>query len=152
MTFQSFQKLVRLLHNGLLINQEMASLCGGAIIPELCVYITLWYLGCESSMDIFFLVVISQSSFFHLLWKTIKAINNCAELQITWPNAKKLQIECACGFTSFSTNHALHECVAVLDGYHLQTITLTEFRQPLQVQSHLEMTGILVQLGHIQRT
>ena len=29
---------------------------------------------------------------------------------------------------------------------------LTEFRQPLQVQSHLEMPGILVQLGHIQRT
>ena len=29
---------------------------------------------------------------------------------------------------------------------------MTEFRQPLQVQSHLEMTGILVQLGHIQRT
>ena len=123
MTFQSFQKLVRLLHNGLLINQEMASLCGGAIIPELCVYITLWYLAGGSYMDIFFLVVISQSSFFHLLWKTIKAINNCAELQIAWPNTKKWQIECACGFTSFSTNHALHECVAVLDGYHLQTIT-----------------------------
>ena len=30
--------------------------------------------------------------------------------------------------------------------------TLTEFRQPLQVQSHLEMPGILVQLGHIQCT
>ena len=29
---------------------------------------------------------------------------------------------------------------------------LTEFRQPLQGQSHLEMPGILVQLGHIQRT
>ena len=29
---------------------------------------------------------------------------------------------------------------------------VTEFRQPLQVQSHLEMSGILVQLGHIQRT
>ena len=29
---------------------------------------------------------------------------------------------------------------------------LTEFRQPLQVQSHLEMPGILVQLGHIQHT
>ena len=29
---------------------------------------------------------------------------------------------------------------------------MTEFRQPLQVQSHLEMLGILVQLGHIQRT
>ena len=31
-------------------------------------------------------------------------------------------------------------------------LNLTEFRQPLQVQSHLEMPGILVQLGHIQRT
>ena len=29
---------------------------------------------------------------------------------------------------------------------------VTEFRQPLQVQSHLEMPGILVQLGHTQRT
>ena len=29
---------------------------------------------------------------------------------------------------------------------------VTEFRQPFQVQSHLEMTRILVQLGHIQRT
>ena len=29
---------------------------------------------------------------------------------------------------------------------------LTEFLQPLQVQSHLEMPRILVQLGHTQRT
>ena len=29
---------------------------------------------------------------------------------------------------------------------------LTEFRHPLQVQSHLEMSRILVQLGHTQRT
>ena len=34
----------------------------------------------------------------------------------------------------------------------LPALPLTEFRQPLQVQSHLEMSGILVQLGHIQRT
>ena len=31
-------------------------------------------------------------------------------------------------------------------------VLLTEFRQPLQVQIHLEMPGILVQLGHIQHT
>ena len=31
-------------------------------------------------------------------------------------------------------------------------VRLTEFRQPLQVQSHLEVPRILVQLGHIQRT
>ena len=29
---------------------------------------------------------------------------------------------------------------------------VTDFRQPLQVKSHLEMPRILVQLGHIQRT
>ena len=29
---------------------------------------------------------------------------------------------------------------------------VTEFRQPIQVQSHLEMPGILVQLGCIQCT
>ena len=31
-------------------------------------------------------------------------------------------------------------------------VYMTEFRQPLQVQSHLEMLRILVQLGHTQRT
>ena len=31
-------------------------------------------------------------------------------------------------------------------------VNLTEFRQPIQVQIHLEMPGILVQLGRIQRT
>ena len=37
--------------------------------------------------------------------------------------------------------------------YHPQGYQpMTEFRQPLQVQSHLEMPGILVQLGHIQCT
>ena len=90
-------------------------MCGGAIIPELCVYITTWYLAGGSYMDIFFLISISKSSFFHLLWKTIKAINRCAELQITWPYTKEWQIKCACGFTSITTNHALCECVAVLD-------------------------------------
>ena len=36
--------------------------------------------------------------------------------------------------------------------YHRQSsrTNLTEVRQPIQVQSHLEMPGILVQLGHIQ--
>ena len=31
-------------------------------------------------------------------------------------------------------------------------VVLTKFRLPIQVQSHLEMPGILVQLGHIQHT
>ena len=35
---------------------------------------------------------------------------------------------------------------------HQSSPQVTVFRQPLQVQSHLEMPGILVQLGHTQRT
>ena len=38
------------------------------------------------------------------------------------------------------------------DGVEHYDVIVTEFRQPLQVQSHLEMPGILVQLGHTQRT
>ena len=41
--------------------------------------------------------------------------------------------------------------IALRQWVHFQGV-LTEFHQPLQVQSHLEMPGILVQLGHIQRT
>ena len=102
-----------------MVKQDMASLQGGAIIPELCVYVTLWYLAGGSYTDIFYLITISQPLFYRLLWKTIKAINNCPELQITWPYTKDRQLECATGFTSISTNCALWDCVAVLDGYHL---------------------------------
>ena len=46
------------------------------------------------------------------------------------------------------------QCITTLDGYvfPLKCTGVTEFRQSLQVQSHLEMPGILVQLGHTQRT
>ena len=37
-------------------------------------------------------------------------------------------------------------------GAYICCAYVTEFRQPLHVQSHLEMTWILVWLGHIQRT
>ena len=46
----------------------------------------------------------------------------------------------------------LHAKIPMYTGLLLYGYILTEFRQPLQVQSHLEMPGILVQLGHTQRT
>ena len=45
-----------------------------------------------------------------------------------------------------------HKTSEVDWGGHDPNPNLTEFRQPLQVQSHLEMPRILVQLGHTQRT
>ena len=52
--------------------------------------------------------------------------------------------------------HAMETC-SLTQGYHNNQTqhtdqAMTEFRQPLQVQSHLEMPRILVQLGHTQRT
>ena len=117
MSFRSFEK------ESLTVQQDMAALWGGAIIPELCVYVTLQYLAGGSYTNICYLIGILQPSFYHLLWKTIKEINNSPELWITWACAKGRQLECATGFTSISTNCALRDCVTVLDGYHLQTIT-----------------------------
>ena len=76
MSFQSFHKLVGLLNDSLLVDQEMASLHGGALIPELCVYITLWYLAGGSYTDIFFLVGISKSSFFIYYGRQLRQLTN----------------------------------------------------------------------------
>ena len=126
----------------------MAALRGGAILPELCVYVTLWYLAGGLYTDIFYLAGISQPSFYHVLWKTIKAINSYTKLWISWPNTKERQLECTTGFTSISTNHALCNCVTVLDGYHLQTITPSK-KEVHNVQSyfsgHYQTYGVNIQ-------
>ena len=113
-----------------------------------CVYTSHFSTWLVDHIWIYFSLLVFCSLLFCLLWKTIKAINNCAELQITWPNAKKQQIECACGFTSISTNHALNEGVAVLDGYHLQTITPLK-KEVHNVQSyfssHYQTYGVNIQ-------
>ena len=118
----------------------MAALRGGPILPELCVYVTLWYLAGGSYTDIFYLVGISQPSFYHVLWKTLKTINNCSQLWISWPHTKERQLECATGFTSISTN--------VLDGYHLQTITPSK-KEICSVKSyfsgHYQTHGVNIQ-------
>ena len=62
-----------------------------------------------------------------------------------------------------SQNHSDDQLDQVLQTYQTYTESqsptrqvnahiMTEFRQPIQVQSHLEMPGILVLLGRIQRT
>ena len=76
MSFQSFQKLVGLLNNSLLVDQERASLCGGAIIPELCVYITLHYLAVGSYMDIFFSLVFRNLLFSIYYGRQLRQLTN----------------------------------------------------------------------------
>ena len=51
-----------------------------------------------------------------------------------------------------SINHHFTYHIAQASQAKHGSLLVTEFRQPLQVQSHLEMPRILVQLGHTQRT
>ena len=55
--------------------------------------------------------------------ETIKAINRCPAIKVEWPSTKEQAMACADGFRSVSTNEAITECVAAVDGYHLQTVT-----------------------------
>ena len=149
MSYGSFEKLVGLLQESLVVQQDMAALRGCAILSELSVYVTLWYLAGGSYTDILYLVGISQPLFYHVLWKTFKAINSCTELQISWPNTKDRQLECATGFTCISTNRALHKCITVLDGYHLPTTTPSK-KEICNVRSyfsgHYQTYGVNIQV------
>ena len=40
-----------------------------------------------------------------------------------WPDMKELAVQSAAGFSSISTNRVMTECVAVLDGYHMEIVT-----------------------------
>ena len=51
------------------------------------------------------------------------AIVRCENLQIIWLNTKELAVQSAAGFSTISTNCAMTECVAVLDGYHMKIVT-----------------------------
>ena len=72
---------------------------------------------------IYFFVGISKSSFYRVIWKTMYAIVRCENLQILWPNTKELAVQSAEGFSTISTNRVMTECVAVLDGYHMEIAT-----------------------------
>jgi hypothetical protein len=57
-------KLLGYIHDDLLVNSEMASLCGGAILPEIQLYCTLQHLAGGLYSDIQFFTGISAASFY----------------------------------------------------------------------------------------
>ena len=83
---ESFDLLLSYIYEWLLVNEQMANLRGGTIIPELCLYCTLGWLAGGSYLDISDVAGISRSSFYRVIWKTIVAIVICEELAIRWPD------------------------------------------------------------------
>lgn len=121
MPVKSFNKLLGLIRKDLEVDRSMASLRGGAIIPEICLYCTLRYLAGGSYSDIHFFVGISSASFYRVVQKTLRAINKCKELRFRLPKTKEELRVAAEGFESISSNGCIKNCVGVVDGYHLQT-------------------------------
>lgn len=112
-----------MLRGDLLVDGSMASLRGGMITPELCVFITIRYLAGGSYFDISYFTGISKASFYSCVWRTIKAINQCKDLAISFPKGMEELASAAEGFESISTQACFTNVVGVIDGYHLQTIT-----------------------------
>jgi hypothetical protein len=82
MTLTSFTKLLGYIRDSLLVDSDMASLCGGVIVPEIQLYCTLWYIAGGSYSDIKFFTGISTASFYRVVWRTIRAIVQCKPLSI----------------------------------------------------------------------
>ena len=100
----------------------MAGLRGGAILPEICLFVCLRFLAGVSCLDTEFFTGISVPSYYRIVWKTIWAINKNPSdiLSIKFPATIDDARDAALGFQTISQQGCIWNCVAVLDGYHLQ--------------------------------
>lgn len=111
----SFEKLLLMIKDDLVVNEMMAKPRGGAIIPEVCLFCTLRWLAGGSYLDITDIVGISKASFYRVVWKTIRALVEEDELAIHFPSTED-QIKAAKeGFLSVSFGSAITNCVGVVD-------------------------------------
>jgi hypothetical protein len=123
MTYSSFCELLSLIRDKIEIDHQMASRRGGPIFPEIMLYLTLRYCAGGSYSDIHMFTGISTASFYRCMWRTIDAINSTTALQIKFPQTLDDCAKAAKGFEYISSNAAIVNCVAAVDGYHLQTDT-----------------------------
>jgi DDE superfamily endonuclease len=122
MDYRSFEKLLGYIRNTISVDEDMATLRGGIILPEVRLYAVLRWLAGGSYTEILYFCGISKASFYSVLWSTIAAINEATELEIKFPTTTTPDdcLDAAAGFRSISTSEAIDACVCVADGYHLQ--------------------------------
>ena len=113
MSAESFNKLTNLIRHALEVDEDMANLRGGPIIPEICLYCCLRYLAGGSYSDIRFFTGILTASLFRLVWKVVFAINNCDALAIVFPTSLEECEKAAQGFSNISKEGCISNCVAV---------------------------------------
>jgi hypothetical protein len=133
MSYDSFTRLLSVVEKDLEVDNDMAGLHGGAILPAICLYVCLRYLTGGLYSDIKLFTGNLVASFYQVLWKTILAINKKSSsnmLSIKFPTTQDDACDAASGFQSINQQSCIWNCVAVLDGYHLQiqTPSTTEAR------------------------
>jgi len=116
----SFDRLLSMIRESLVVNTAMANLRGGPILPEIKLCCAIRWLAGGSYSDIHMFVGITRPSFCRVVWQVIRAINNCTELNIIFPATQEDFDALADGFTSLSTGEAITNCVGVIDGHHLE--------------------------------
>ena len=122
-SIEAFNKLLGYVRRDLEVNEQMASLRGGAILPEIKLYSALRWLAGGSHSDIEYMVGISKASFYYCLWDTLEAINRAPELELHFPATVEECKDASRGFESVSDGGAIWHCVSVVDGYFLKTHT-----------------------------
>jgi DDE superfamily endonuclease len=141
----SFDKRLEYIQSDLEVDPKMAQLQGGAIIPEGALYCMLLYIPGGSYSDIYFMAGISSISFYHIIWKTISAINSCDELSVNFPQSSEECCVAAEGFASISDKHCISNCISVVDRYHLH-IQMPSKKEEKNMKSFLAITyGMNVQ-------
>ena len=121
MTYESFCRLLERIRHLLQVDDDMAALWGGKIIPELYLYATLRYLAGGSYSDICIFCGISKPSFYTILHRTMAAINNT--LVIEFPSTQEQCLNLAEKFENVSYQGVFKNCVGAVDGYLLSIAT-----------------------------
>ena len=122
-SLESFNKLLNLIRHDLVVDERMASLRGGPILPELQPHCTLRHLAGGSHSDSVHFAGISVPSHCSSIHKTMKAINQCPELSIVFPKTVPECDEASQGFQRISAHGSLWRVVSVVDGFFVKTHT-----------------------------
>jgi hypothetical protein len=123
MTLISFNKLLSYIKAELVVNEFQAARRGGAILPELCLFCTLRWLAGSSYLDIYCITGVSIASFYRVVYKTLRAIAHCHQLEIIFPQTRLECHKLAGDFEKISYNAAIINCVGCIDGYLLRIPT-----------------------------
>jgi DDE superfamily endonuclease len=123
MRIKSFYKLLEYIREGLEVDVAKASSRGGAILPEICLFCTLRWLAGGSYLDIFALTGVSVASFYRVVYRCLRLIIACKELDLKLPRTEEECVEVANGFRSISFNEAIMNCIGAIDGYLLRINT-----------------------------